>query len=303
VWFERSIAKVKLAARRVGLVLIGLWFVLGACSAGLVIAVFDGGRGRELRDLLDLDQRAIGPNGSSTVELTTAEADRVWELVGELFRAALPWLLLLVVVFIALAVWSVALVAQVVSATVTDSASAATGADVRADPLGAVARRAVARMPAVLGSGIVVFGLLMGSWLTVTLPVVLVAVVGGGGAAIVLTAVFAVLFVGVLTAWLWVRLTLASVIAASGGFGIGVRRSWQVSHGQFWFIAGRLLVTGLVAAAASWVVNVVTWIGPFLGFAVYIALLLLLQSVAIAVSMLVTVCGHLVTVDQGAQRS
>jgi hypothetical protein len=102
--------------------------------------------------------------------------------------------------------------------------------------------------------------------------------------------------------WVWVRLALASVIAAAGGEGIGVARSWKLTHGQFWYAAGRLIVTGLIAGAAGGVINSVTGFGQFLDFAAYVAILFALQTVAFTASIVVTVSGHLVTIEQLVDR-
>ncbi len=298
VWFERSVAAAKVAFRRVGVLLLSLWVVLGVSATVSAIAVLDGERGRELRDLLEIDETTFGATGSSsTFELTTAEADRAWELVRQLFASAIPWMLLLGVAFVALWTWSVALVTQVVQRQLDDPLVGAPS-----ESLAVPARRAVSRMPAVLASGIVVFGLFAVVWVIAALPVLLVAVAGGSGVAIASTVVFGVLLAGVATAWLWGRLTLASVIAASGGFGLGVRRSWAITHGQFWFVVGRLLIVGLIAAVPGGLVNIVNGLGQFLGFVAYVAVVLLLQAVAATASIIVTVCGHLVTVDQAAAR-
>jgi hypothetical protein len=104
--------------------------------------------------------------------------------------------------------------------------------------------------------------------------------------------------VAVATTWLWVRLALASVIAGAGGHGIGVTRSWELTHGQFWYAAGRLIVTGLIAGAAGGVINSVTGFGQFLGFVAYVGIVSVLQAVALAASIVVTVSGHLATIEQ-----
>ena len=109
-WLERSVAAVKLAVRRVGVLVVAAWLVLGALAWGLVVATVDSDRGRELRRLLDLEQTVFGPAPSSASdELTSVEADRAWELLRELFWSALPWMAVLgLIAFLAWA-WSVAL--------------------------------------------------------------------------------------------------------------------------------------------------------------------------------------------------
>ena len=296
VWFERSVAAVKLAVRRVGLLLVTVWLLLAVLGWWLVVASFDDDRGRELRRLLDIDQTTFGPTGSPrTAELTTAEAERAWELLQEIFWSALPWLIVLGLGVVVASAWSVALVARAVRCHVVDP-TAATEQPVESRV--AAASGALRRVPAVVASGIVVFAVFVGVWAVASFPVVLVVLVDGGGAAIVLTVVFVVLLVVVVSFWLWGRLTLAAVIAAAGGHGLGVRRSWGLSHDRFWFVVGRLIVTGLIAGVASGVANVVNGFGQFLGFGVYLAIVFLLQALAAAAAMIVTVCGHLVIIDQ-----
>ncbi len=285
VWFDSSVVAVKRATRRVGVLVAVVWLVLGALGSWLAIVSFDDRRGRELRRLLDIDQSTLAPTGSSTTnELTTAEAERAWELLQDIFWAALPWLTALTIAFVVVAAWSVALTTQSVRRPDED--------------LGTLAGGAFRRVPAVFGSGVVVFALFTATWAFASIPVVLVVAADGGGAAIVLTVVFAVLAVVVATVWLWGRLTLASVIAAAGGHGLGIGRSWNITHGRFWFVVGRLLITGLVAGALSGLVSIVNTFGQFLGFASYLVIVMLLQAFTAVVAIVVTVCGHLSTVDQ-----
>ena len=302
VWFERSVAAVKLAVRRVGLLLVASWLLLGAVGWGLMVSTLDSERGRELRRLLDIDQTVLGPSGSSVArELTSAEADRAWELLRELFWSALAWLVVLGLAAVVALTWSIALVARAVQHRVVGRSDAV---EEPREALASIAGNALRRVPAVLASGVVVYLAFAGVWLLATLPVVLVAIVGGGGAAIVLTVVFSLLLAAVVTAWLWGRLMLASVVAAVGAHGLGVRRSWELTHGRFWFVVSRLVVAGLIAGVASGTANFFYTFGRIFEFAVYVAIVFLLQSVAIAVSTIITVCAHLVTIDQAddAQR-
>lgn len=295
VWFERSVGAAKIAVRRLGVLLVAVWLLLGALGWWLVVATFDGDRGRELRRLLVLDDDPLSPTGTSLRgDLTDAEAERAWELSQDIFWSVLPWLIALTVAFVVVSAWSVALVARAVRPNFVGPPVA----DQPAERLGTVMASAVRRVPAVLGSGIVVFSAIASVWAVAALPVVLVAVADGGGAAIVLTAFFVLLLVLGVTAWLWARLALASVIAAVGGHGLGVHRSWSLTHGRYWFVVGRLLVTGLIAGAAGGVINFVTGFGQFLDFTVFLAIVCVLQAFAVAASMIVTTCGHLAAVDQ-----
>ena len=295
-WFEAAVAVAKVAVRRVGVLLVAVWLLFGVAGWVLVMSAFDGDRGRELRRLLDIDQNVFGGSTVST-ELTDAEAERAWELLQDIFWAALPWMIVLGIGFVLLTAWSVALAAQATRARATDVPDA----DGSVESLGSLARAAVRRAPAVIASGATVSLIIVGVWAVAWSPVVLVALVGGG-AAIVLTVVFVVLLLIVVTAWLWVRLSLASVIAAAGGHGIGVRRSWELTREQFWYAAGRLLITGLIAGVASGLINSATGFGQFLGFAVYLAIVVILQAAALAASVIVTVSGHLAAIDQLADR-
>jgi hypothetical protein len=231
--------------------------------------------------------------GSTTTELTDAEAERAWELLQDVFWAALPWVIALAVAFVVVAAWSIAMVARVIPARVDGRTI-----DRPEQGVGTLAVHGLRRTPAVIGSGAVVLATFVGTWTLASVPVLLVIAAGGGGASIALTVVFVVLLVTAATVWLWVRLTLASVIAGTGGHGLGVARSWHLTHGRFWFVAGRLLITGLIAGALSALVNVVNTVGQFLGFATYIALVTLVQAVAVAAATVITVCGHRATIDQ-----
>jgi hypothetical protein len=271
VWFEQSVAAGKIAVRRVGAVLVALWLVLGAAGWWLVVASLDSARGRELRRLLEIDRTTGNPIGpSATADMTDAEVDRAWELTQDIFWSALPWLVLLTVAFIVASAWSIALVVQVVQSQPADSP----GADQPAVGLGSVITGAIRRVPAVLGAGIVVVVAYTAALAVATMPVLVVALAGGGAAAIGLTAIFVVPLLLVVTVWLWGRLTLTSAIAAAGGHGIGVRRSWDITQERFWFVVGRLLVTAMIAGVAGAAVNAVTGFGQFLGFNVFLAIVL-----------------------------
>lgn len=231
--------------------------------------------------------------GSTTTELTDAEADRAWELLQDVFRAALPWVIALAVAFVVVAAWSVAVVARAIA---PQAGGRSAGRPVQS--VGSTVVQGLRRTPAVVGSGAVVLAAFVGTWVLASVPVLAVIGAGGGGPSILLTVVFVVLLVMAATVWLWGRLTLASAIAGSGGGGLGVVRSWHLTHGRFWFVAGRLLITGLVAGALSALVNFVNIVGQFLGFATYIALAALVQALVAAAATVITVCGHVATIDQ-----
>lgn len=290
-WFERSMACVKFAARRVGPMIAAVWLVLGAALWWVAVSAFDGERGRELRRLLDLDRPTFGP-AAGRAELTDAEAERAGELLRDLLVDAVPWLVALGLAGAIVWGWSTAAIARVTANHLEDAEDSAL------ESRGAVARHSFARVPAVLLSGVVVVLAFVGLVVVASSPVVAVALAGGGGAAIVLTVVFALLLAFVVGAWLWGRLALASVIAAVGGHGLGVRRSWELTHGAFWFVVGRLVITALIAGAASGAVNVVVNGGFLLGIGLFVALFVLLHALASAVATLITTCAYLVIIDQ-----
>lgn len=288
-WFERSTACVKVAVRRAGPMVAAVWLVLGAAMWWVAVSAFDGDRGRELRRLLDLDGATFGP-ARGRVDLTDAEAERAWELLREIVARAVPWVVVLVVAGAVASSWSTVVVARV--------AMRHLGEPTLAEPPGRLARSALKRMPAVLLTGLVLALVVVGILAVASLPVVSVVVAGGGGAAVALTSVFAVLLVALAGAWLWGRLALAPVVAAEGGHGLGVRRSWELTHDDFWFVVGRLVITWLIAGAVSGVANIVLNGGFLLGFAVFLALFLVLQTLAAVAAMIVTVCSAVVIIDQ-----
>ena len=288
VWFEAAVATTKIAGRRVGLLIIGLWLLLAAAGWWLTVVSLDDDRGRELRRLLDGDRTAFDPISPSGTAMTDAQAERAWELMQDIFWSALPWLVALMAALVVISAWSVALAARATQPPDGD----------RPDGLRRVMSDALGRVPAVLASGIVVFAVYVAVWAVAVLPVVLLAVADAGGAAIVLTAVFLFPLVLAVSLWLWGRLTLASVLAAIGGHGLGLRRSWHLTDGRFWFTVGRLTVTALIAAAAGGAVNVVSGFGSVLGATAFLAIVVVLQAAAVALSSVVTTSGHLATIDQ-----
>ena len=299
-WFDRSVAAAKPAFRRVGVLLLAVWVVFGVAGWLLVVSVFDGDRGRELRRLLDIEQNTFGGT-TVTAELTDAEAERAWELVQDIFWSALPWMIFGGLIFVVLSAWSLAVAVRAVETSRADGSDAAVAAD-PIESLASIAGAAVRRAPAVIGSGIVVFAAFAAVWTIAWLPLVVVAVAGGEAAAIVLTVLFVVLLLAVATAWLWVRLSLAAVIAAAGGHGIGLTRSWALTNGSFWYAAGRVLITALIVGVANGVINSATGFAEFLGFGTYLAIVFLLQAVTMAAASIITAAGHLVAIDQLADR-
>ena len=128
-------------------------------------------------------------------------------------------------------------------------------------------------------------------------PMLLVIGVGGGGGAVAVAAVFGVLAALAIMFWILGRLTLATAIAAVGGHGIGVRRSWELTDGHFWGVVGRLVVAGLIASAATFPFSFLYSFGVTFGFGTWLTLLLLLQAASSVIATLVNVPAQVVLVE------
>jgi hypothetical protein len=161
---------------------------------------------------------------------------------------------------------------------------------------------ALRRVPAVLASGIV-FALVMAlALLAVFAPLVLVLAFGLGGGAVAVAAIFGFLAALVVGFVVWVRLALAPVLAALGGHGLGIRRSWALTDGHVWPVAGRLVILALVAGAISAPLSVVNAFAPLFGVLAYVVSLSLVQSVTVAATALVGVPAQVVLVGHLTER-
>lgn len=304
VWFERSLDCIKVVVRRVGLLLLALWAVtalVALCAGAVLVTSADG---RELRDLLDFDS-----GFGTTNTLTDAQADRAGDLLGDLLVAAIPWIILVALVYAVVSAWSWAIVARVAAHHVTSNHVTAnhvaeTGPDagrvedIHAESTAQIAAASLRRLPAVIGSSLM-FGLVfVGLVIVATLPIALVAAIDIGTAAIVLTVLFVIVAALTLGFWLWGRLQLALAIAGIGGHGIGFRRSWELTDGRFWYVVGRVIVASLIAGALGQAVNLVTNFGFFLDLVVLVAISLALQTVATVTSTIVQMSAMVVVLDQ-----
>jgi hypothetical protein len=267
-------------------VLLGVWFAVGAAATVLAVAAFDSDRARELRRLLEDN---VAADGSTT--LTDAEVDRALELVGELVWMLLPWGIALTVVYAIVAAWSHALVAQVAAAT--PDAGLPVGDDDAASM-----RSALRRVPAVVAAWIALGLIGLAVFAALSLPVVLLVISDAGGAVIGLTAFFSVIAAVAISVWLWVRLGVTIASAALGRHGLGIGRSWALTHGHVGFAFGRLLVAALIGAAVGGATNVVTNVGGFLGVGVGVALLLMLGAIVEAFRTIVSVSAQVVIIAQ-----
>jgi len=293
-WFERSFACVKVALRRVGLLLLALWAVASLLTFLAGVVLLTSADGRELRDLLGFD---AGFGTSNT--LTDSQADRALDLFGDLFVAAIPWIIVVVVVYASVSAWSWAIVARVTAHHLVESnPDGEQSPAMRVESSGEVAGASLRRVPAVIGSSLM-FGLvLLGLTVVATLPIALVAALDLGTAAIVLTSLFVIVAAVVLGAWLWGRLLLAPVIAAIGGYGVGLRRSWALTNDRFWYVVGRVLIAFLIAGVLGQAVNLITNFGFFLDVVVLLAISLVLQTVVSVISTIIQVSAMVEVLDQ-----
>jgi hypothetical protein len=309
-WFEKSFGCVKVALRRVGLLLVALWGVASVLTfvAGLVL--FTSNDGREVRELIGFDD---GFGTSNT--LTDSQADRAGDLFGDLFVTAIPWIIVVVVVYALITAWSWSIVARVASHHLAESGPGDERiAEFRADApttfhtnvqsalpvesAGEVAGASLRRVPAVIGSALMLGLIALGSMVVAAVPIALVAALDLGTAATVLTALFVIGGVIALGAWLWGRLALAPVIAAIGGHGIGVRRSWELTNGRFWYVVGRVVVAALIAGAFGQAVSLLPNFGFFLDFVVLLAIVFVVQTAVSVITTIIQVSTTVVVLDQ-----
>ncbi len=260
--------------------------------AGVVL--FTSTDGRELRELVGLDDGF----GTSNV-LTDSQADRAAELFGDLFVAAIPWIIVLALIYLVVGTWSWAIVARVAANHLAESDRAAEGAiDVPVESVGATVGVSLRRIPAVVGSSLALGLVFFAVMVAAAAPIVVVVALDLGAAAVVLTVLFVIAGAFALGGWLWGRLVLAPVIAALGGHGVGLRRSWEVTHGRFWYVIGRLIVAFLIAGALGQAVNLVANFGFFLDFVVLVAISLVIQTVVSVITTVIQVSAMVVVLDQ-----
>jgi hypothetical protein len=299
VWFEESVQAVKAVVRRLGVLVLIVFLVLGVLSLVPLVVLARSDDGSEIRSLLGLDS-VFGTGGDSApVELTDAEVDRLGELAVDLAWAALPWVAVLVVLTGLAGLWTSAMIARV-AGRVQPRAD-------RPDTLAAVspaedAGDALRRIPAVFAAVLVFSFVTLFVVGVVFVPLVLAVMFGLGGGAVAVAAIFGVIAAAVVGVYLWVRLSLAAVIAALGGHGIGIRRSWALTDGNFWGVAGRLAIIALVAGAVSAPLSLVNSFAPLAGLIPYLVVVVLLQAVTTAAAGLIGVPAQVVLVRHLAER-
>jgi hypothetical protein len=285
-WFEDSFAAFKVVARRVGWMIAAVWVAATALIGVFVIAVFNSGKGREIRELLDFDRTF---RSSDTVLLTDAELDRVGELGRDILIGAVPWMIALGVVLVIAWTWTAALSARVAarvdSGTVDDTSHVDDAAD------------SVRRSPAVFASLMAVAGIAAGATVAAFAPMLLAIGVGGDGGVVAVAAVFGSLAAIAVAFFVLGRLSLATAVAAIGGHGIGVRRSWELTDGHFWGVVGRLVVAGLIAGVATFPFSFLNSFGVALGFTTWLVVVLVLQAGSSVFATLVNIPAQVVVVE------
>jgi hypothetical protein len=285
-WFDDSVAAVKAVVVRVGLLVLAVIGMTNLLFGAFLIVVAASGRGREIRSLLRLDD-AVG-GSATTVELSDAEWDRVRDLAGDIALSAAPWVVALSIVAALTAAWAVAICARVADRV----PPASVGAVSRFDDSAAALRR----VPAVAAGFLALASVAAGVVGVAFVPLVLAIAAGAGGGPVAVAAVFGTIGAAVVLAWLLGRLALAPVVAALGGSGLGLRRSWALTDGHYWATVGRLLLASLVAGAASVPFSFLTSFGLPFGFVTWLVVMFVAQTLSSVVNTLVAVPAQAVLV-------
>ncbi|MFC8274982.1 oxidoreductase [Streptomyces sp. NPDC057271] len=171
-------------------------------------------------------------------------------------------------------VWLIAMVGMLVATAVVYAACPAVLQEAvlgRRTTFGAVWRRSWSRMPAVIGTVfltmLVIFvpaALFMVA--TIGFVVALVTAASSAGtepdsamasSGLALIALLIALAAMPLATWIWVKLSLAPTAAVFEGQGTtaSMRRSGELVRGSWWRIFGALLVAGLMAGMANWLIQ------------------------------------------------
>ncbi|MFC8534930.1 hypothetical protein ACFUJY_13365 [Streptomyces sp. NPDC057249] len=138
----------------------------------------------------------------------------------------------------------------------------------------AIWRRAWARTPAVVGAalltGLITMVPMVLAMAALTGGIIAAVATDGGGGAVALIVVGAVCFLAFvpLALWLWVRLSLAPSAAVFENQGpvASMRRSALLVRGHWWRTCGMTLLAGMIAAAASYIIQLpFTFLGMFTG--------------------------------------
>jgi hypothetical protein len=288
VWFEESFAAFKAVARRVGLLIAAVWVIAVALYGVVFYSVFNSSNGREIRELIEFDRIFDSTGTADTVVLTDAEWNRVGDLFVDSLWAALPWLVAISIVVLFGSAWSVVMAARVADRVGDGAVDEMSRADDAAE--------AIRRVPAVVGSVIVLLAISSGVFLVAFAPLLVALVVDADGTVIALAVVFGLPAGLVAFCWLWGRLALAIVISSIGGHGVGIRRSWELTHGRYWGVVGRLLVAGLIASAVTIPFSFVNNVALAFGFGTWLVSVLALQVGSNTMSTLSSVPAQVVLV-------
>lgn len=280
-WFEESTAAVKATVRRVGVAVLVVTLAVHALFVVLFVAALDSDDGTALRRLLDIDDR-IGSSGN--IELTDAEWDRAGDLLADLARTWLPVLGVVIALAGIVTLLLVTLAARVSWAFVAGDEP--NRPSIVQPP--SIVAASFRRLPAVLASMVLIV-VISGAAAALPLLPFAIAVAGdSGGSAIGITATLGFLAAFVVAALLFGRLSVAVAIAARGGHGLGISRSWTLTGGHYWGVIGRLLVAGLIASAFAVPFNFLNGAASAFGLAAWISLLFIGQAITSAASVLVT---------------
>lgn len=282
-WFDQSFTLFKHLFRQIAIIVVAAWVLVGVLAMAAVFVVLNGSKGSEIRSLLQLDD-VFGSGGSTTVFLTDAEADRVGELAIDLFWSSLPWMIALALIATFVWLWTTAFASLTAYRIDGDAAVDRTEH----------AAAAVRRSPVLLASIFVIGAAVAAVMLLVLVPLFIAIAADAGGGAIALTGIFGFLAAISLVYFLWLRLALAPLLAVLGGHGIGIGRSWELTHGHFWGVAGRLIIAGLIVGAVTFPLNFVNVFGISFGFFAYLAIVVAFQLAGIIASTLVSVPAQVV---------
>ncbi|WP_426363291.1 oxidoreductase [Streptomyces sp. E-08] len=249
---------------------------LAPLSLGTILSGAFGAFGRHWKQLLGVTGTVYG----AALLLVGAALGIAYAAVGDLFPAVFDvpsgqdprWddIRPLIVAFVC--VWLVAMLVMIcANGVVAAAAPAVLQEAVLGRPLafGTLWRRSWARMPSVLGTV-----LLTSLALAIPLALAVVAFVGTFAALLAtaadsadslenglwiipLVAIVVALLITPLALWIWVKFSLAPAAAVMEGQGAiaSMRRSSVLVRGSWWRIFGSLLLVGLMASVASWVIQ------------------------------------------------
>lgn len=287
-WFEATTALVKATLRRVGVLVAGVQVAAYALVGVLTAAVFSGPTGDRWGELIDhLEQ--VFDDGD---DITDAEWDRAGELFGDVAGSLILLGIVAVVVLGVVSLWTVALTARASWDESSDTSSAGHRSVVQPRSLFA---GAMARLPAVFASALIVGIIGTAALLVPVMPFLLSLAVGAGSATLGITATLGAIAAVVAVCWVSGRLSLSLVLAARGGDGLGIRRSWALTDGHYWQVVGRLLIAGLLASVITAPFGFLNGVPFVFGMWFGIAVLTFLQALSSAASVLLVTPAQVMT--------